>query len=400
VTRQPAARRRSRFALFAAGLAVTAGLGIIVAGGRAAASAAPGDVDHAASGLGVPLTGSVANSTTTWATVSMGKKNGQFDLFSELFSFNVATGRFALVTPPGVASNGGLMIAQAGVGSSALIGFGVSQDLEFSPLALSNDDGRTWSPGGLAESLAPVPSAVGFNEHGDALALVGGATQAVLERSGGLTDWKTDVSRASLAATPAGKRCEVASLEGVAVASSGSAVVGASCRAAAVPGIFIRAGASWRLATVPVPEVLKSDAFSVLRLGPSSALLGAVGRATTVVAAWQTGATGQWLLSPSLTIPSSGELLATGAGPGGRQFVLVRHAGTERAEVIAGPSAHWETLAAVPSRTATIAFLPNGQVDALSVDDTSLSVWHLGADGKGWAKVQAVTVPLAFGSSA
>jgi hypothetical protein len=192
----------------------------------------------------------------------------------------------------------------------------------------------------------------------------------------------------------------VASLEGVAVASDGSAVVGASCREEAVPGIFVRAGTTWRLASVSVPELLKGDAFSVLRLGPSSALLRAVGHTTTVVAAWQMGKAGQWLLSPSLTIPGSGELLATGAGPGGRQFVLVRDAGTERAEVIGGPSARWQALAALPSRTATIAFLPNGEVDSLSVDDTSLSVWRLGANGKGWAKVQSLTVPIAFGSSA
>jgi len=373
-------------------------LGLLVTAGSGA-SAARSDVDHAASVVTAPLTGSVANSTTTWATMAMGKNNGQFDLFSELFSLDAATGRFALVTPPGVASNGGLMVAQAGVGSSALVGFGVSQDLEFSPLALSTNDGRTWNPGGLAQGLDSVPSAVGINEQGDALALVGRVAQAVLERSGGLTDWKTDVSRAALGATVVGRRCEVASLEAVAVAADGSPVVGASCKEKAVPGIFVRAGGSWRLAAVPVPDALKGDAFSVLRLGPSSVLLAAVGRATSVVAARQTGAAGQWLLSPPLAIPSSGELLATGTGPGGRQFAVLRDAGTERAWVIGGASPTWHSLAALPSRTATIAFLPNGDVEALSVDDTSLTVWRNGTDGRGWAKVQAVTVPIAFGSS-
>ena len=373
-------------------------LGLVVTA-SSGASEARSDVDHAPSVVTAPLAGSVANSTTTWATVAMGKNNGQFDLFSELFSLDTATGRFALVTPPGVASNGGLMVAQAGVGPSALIGFGVSQDLEFSPLALSTNDGRTWNPGGLAQGLDAVPSAVGFNEQGDALALVGRATQAVLERAGGLTDWKTDVSRATLAGTAVGRRCDVGSLEAVAVASDGSPVVGASCSERAVPGIFVRAGASWHLATVPVPDALQGDAFSVLRLGPSSALLAAVGHSTSVVAARQTGAAGRWLLSPALAIPRSGELLATGTGPGGRQFVVLRNGGTERAWVIGGPSATWHALAALPNRTATIAFLPNGQVEALSVDDTSLTVWRNGADGTGWAKVQAVTVPIAFGSS-
>jgi hypothetical protein len=397
VIRRLSARRRPLCRRSVAGLAIVAVLGFVAA--SAGAGETRSGVDHAASVTTAPLTGSVANSTTTWATVAMGKNNGQFDLFSELFSLDAATGRLALVTPPGVASNGGLMVAQAGVGSSALVGFGVSQDLEFSPLALSTNDGRTWNPGGLAQGLDSVPSAVGFNEQGDALALVGRATQTVLERAGGLTDWKTDVSRASLAATVVGRRCEMGSLEGVAIAADGSPIVGASCKEKAVPGIFIRAGATWRLAAVPVPGALEGDTFSVLRLGPSSALLAAVGHVTSVVAARQTGAAGQWLLSPALAIPSSGELLATGTGPGGRQFVVLRDAGTERAWVIGGPSATWHSLASLPSRTATIAFLPNGEVEALSVDDTSLTVWRNGADGRGWARVQAVTVPIAFGSS-
>jgi hypothetical protein len=397
VTRQLPAGGRLQCRRSVAGLAMVAVLGLVAAG--AGASEARGDLDHGASAVTAPLTGSVANSTTTWATVAMGKNNGQFDLFSELFSLDAATGRVALVTPPGVASNGGLMVAQAGAGSSALVGFGVSQDLEFSPLALSTNDGRTWSPGGLAQGLDPVPSAVGFNEQGDALALVGRGTQAVLERAGGLTDWKTDVSRAALAETVSGRRCEVGSLEGVAVAADGSAVIGASCKEKAVSGIFVRAGANWRLATVPVPDALQADAFSVLRLGPSSALLAAVGRVTSVVAARQSGVAGQWLLSPALAIPNTSELLATGTGPGGRQFVVLREAGAERAWVIGGPSATWHALPPLPSRTATIAFLPNGEIEALSVDDTSLTVWRNGADGRGWAKAQAVTVPIAFGSS-
>jgi hypothetical protein len=355
-------------------------------------------VDQATS-MRTPLAGSVATSTTTWVTLAMGKNDGRSDLFAELFSLDPATGRFALVTPPGVASNGGLIVAPAGAGSSALVGFGVSQDLEFSPLALSSDDGRTWSPGGLAESLDSVPSAVGFNENGDALALVGGTGEVVLKRSGGLTDWKTDVSLASLARTPSGKRCEVGSLDGVAVASDGSPVLGASCREKAVPGIFIHAGATWRLAAVSVPEALRGDAFSVLRLGPSSALLAAAGHGSSLVAAQQSGIAGHWQLSSPLTIPRSAQLLATGAGPGGRQFVLLREGGRELAAVIGGPSAHWQTLAPLPNGAATVAFLPSGQVDAMSVSDTLLSISRLAASGKVWTKVQALTVPIAFGSS-
>jgi len=79
--------------------------------------------------------------------------------------------------------------------------------------------------------------------------------------------------------------------------------------------------------------------------------------------------------------------------------VLIREAGTERAEVVGGPGDAWQTLAAPPSRTATLALLPDGQVDELAVDTTLLSVWRLGENGKSWVKVQVVTVPISFGSS-
>jgi hypothetical protein len=392
----PWRRRRGRLA---AVLAVVAPLGLVGSRAGAGVSNPPHNAPASAPAVSDPLAGSVANPSTTWASMTMGRNDGQFDLFWQLFSLDVTTGRFALVTPPGVASNGGLMVGQAGEGSSVLIGFGVSRDLVFSPLALSTNNGRTWSPGGLEQGLVSVPSALGFDEQGDALAVVSGSTPAILERSGSLTSWKTDVSRASLAATAAGKRCQVGALEGVAVASGDSALVGASCRGEGVPGIFDRDGATWRLAAIPVPASLESDAFAVLRLAPSSGLLAAVGHTTSVVAVWQPSSSASWSLSSPLALPNSRALLATGTGPGGRQFVLWRQGETERADVIDGPGARWQPLVALPGKTATIAFLPNGHVDALSVDETRLAVWRLGADGKSWEKVQAMTVPIAFGSS-
>jgi hypothetical protein len=399
VNRRPAREWRRRCGRLALVLAAVSPFGLVIGRVGVGASDAPRTARQAAPGVNDPLAGSVANSTTTWATVAMGKRDGDFDLFWELFSLNAATGRLGLVTPAGVASNGGLMVAQAGVGSSALIGFGASQDLKFSPLALSTNDGRTWSAGGLAQRLDSVPSSLGLDAQGDAVALVGGGTPVVLVRSGGLTDWKTLVSRSSLASTAAGRRCQLGFLEGVAVGLGGTAVVGASCKEEAVPGIFVRNGATWSLADISVPEALHGETFAVIRLGPSSALLAASGQTTNLLAAWQVGVSGRWLLSAALRLRSSYDLLATGTGPGGRQFVLIREAGTERAEVVGGPGDAWQTLAAPPSRTATLAFLPNGQVDAVAVDATLLSVWRLGGDGKSWVKVQLVTVPIAFGSS-
>jgi hypothetical protein len=345
-----------------------------------------------------PLAGSVANAKTTWAIMAMGKNNGQFDLFWQLFVLDAATGRFRLVTPPGVASNGGLMISQPSEGPDVLVGFGVSQDLLFSPLALSVNAGRTWSPGGLEQGLVAEPSAVGLDQRGDAYAVVGGEKPAVVERSGSLTSWRTDVSRASLAVTPAGKRCQVGSIDGVAIAASDVPIVAASCRSAGVAGVFVSSSTTWELANIRVPASLRGDVLSALRIAPSSALFAAVGRRTSVVAIWQQGSPRSWTVSAPLVIPNRTALLATGTGPGGSQFVLWREGASERAEVIDGPGAPWRPLASVPAKTATIAYLANGHLEALSVDDTRLTVWRLGT-GSLWTRVQVLTVPIAFGSS-
>jgi hypothetical protein len=394
------AARRHRARGIAIAVSLMAPLGLLLPRAGADVSGARGLASPRAPAVLAPLAGSVANAATTWATVAMGRRDGQFDLFWELFSLDAVTGRFALVTPPGVASNGGLIVGQPTTGTGALVGFGVSQDLGFSPLAFSADDGQSWSPGGFEQGLERTPSAIGVGQRGAAFALVGISAPQVVERSGtGLTDWKPEVSEAALAATPAGERCEVGSLEGVAVAGDSSPILGVSCRAEGVAGLFVRAGATWRLAQVRVPASLRSASFTTLRIAPFAALFAATGRTRSVVAAWHTPGGQAWSLSPALGLSNSASMVATGTGPGGREFVLWSEGGSEHAEVIAGPGGRWQPLSTVPEETATIALGADGQVDALSVDDTHLTVWRLSADGDKWTKVQAMTVPIAFGSS-
>ena len=75
--------------------------------------------------------------------------------FWQLFVRPATASRWSLVTPPGVADNGGLVAA--GGGTSLVVGFRPSQNLVFSPLATSTDAGRNWTPGLLDAGLADTP---------------------------------------------------------------------------------------------------------------------------------------------------------------------------------------------------------------------------------------------------
>ena len=374
-------------------------IGLLAPSLPAAASYGPAAKPASNPSVTVPLSGSVTSSSAAWATVLMGKNDGDFDLFWQLFVWRPATQRWALVTPPGVADNGGLMVGLDSTGTTSLVGFGVSQGLKFSPLAFTDDGAETWSQGGLPEALVAAPSVIGLGAPGSALALVGGGSQKVLTRSGGLTSWKTLVTRSTLSATPAGKTCAIGTLEAVAFSPAGTPLVGASCREPYTPGVFIDSDAQWHLADIPVPNRLADDTFGVLRLEGSSALLSAMhGKSTSIVATWASPGTDPWALSAPLHLGSAGDLLASGTGPGTTQFVVLRAGKTTRADVVAGPGAPWQELRPLPKGTATIAFEPNGQLVALRVDDTKFSSWQLDANGH-WVEVQSTRVRIEFGSS-
>ena len=89
----------------------------------------------------------------------MGGPAASHDNFWQLFVRPAGTSKWHLVTPPGVASNGGLVIAGLGAGP-VVAGFRPSQDLSYSPLATTHDNGTAWTPGLLDAGLADVPDAL------------------------------------------------------------------------------------------------------------------------------------------------------------------------------------------------------------------------------------------------
>ncbi len=146
----------------------------------------------------VPLDATYASGAGSEAVVPMGRLGDRLNTFWQLFVRAPGTSQWALVTPTGVADNGGLVVSTAentGAGTAepsatvSLAGFEPSQDLAFSPLASSTDQGRSWSPGLLPAGLAPVPDAVSAAPTAGFVALVREQRGTVLTSAGNLSSW-------------------------------------------------------------------------------------------------------------------------------------------------------------------------------------------------------------------
>jgi hypothetical protein len=354
-----------------------------------------------AAGPATPAPPSLALSLTSaagmWATVEMGGSAADYNNFWQLFVRPSGTARWRLVTPPGMASNGGLVLASTG-GQSLLTGFRPSQQISFSPLASTGDDGAHWATGRLAAGLADVPDALGARPGGgDLIALVPGAVE--VSRPGG-SGWTQLAKVRSVAASAAGRGCGLAGFTAAAFSPAGVPLVAGACTKAGTSGIFARTGGHWQAAGPALPASLAGRPVTVLRLttagGHQMALLSAgSGSAATVVAAWTGSGSGDWALSPGL--PTQGrQVLSASFGPGGAAGLVLSGG---RGAILPGPGSGWRQLAALPSGTQALALGTGGQVEALASHRSILTVWAAGAASAGWAKEQVINVPIQYGSS-
>jgi hypothetical protein len=365
----------------------------------------------------LPLATSFASSAgSDWAIVEMGGSAAQEENFWQLFVRSSATSQWRQATPLGVADNGGLVVASPG-GASLLTGFRPSQDLTYSPLAASSNNGASWSATGpVSPGLASVPDALAAGPGGQVVALTGGG--GVQLGSGSGATWKRLSSVTVMAATPAGRACGLTGLTAAAFTSSGTPVLAGSCSRAGTVGLFTSAdlsGASsaghdvtsqaWQAAGPSLPASLARDDIDVLRLAAAGsglvALLraGAGPQASLVAAFWQpsssgAGGAGTWTVSAPLRIGTS-DLESTTVGPGWAIGVTLSG---NRGETLAGPGSAWQALPALPHWTATLALGPAGQVDAISAHTSTFSDWRL-QPGSGWTLAQTVRIQIPYGSS-
>jgi hypothetical protein len=368
--------------------AVLAGTALLA--GCATAASHPSSAPPAAASA--PLaTSMTVTGVGTWAIVAMGGSTADENNFWELFTRPAGSTQWELVTPPGVADNGGL-VATGGSGSLT-VAVRPSQGLTFSPLASTSNDGKTWGTGLLDAAVAAVP---------DALAAVGGHTLALVDNgtieqaNASGADWTRLATSDAIAASPAGRQCQVTGLTAVAYTPSGSPLAAASCGRPGTVGIFAHTAAgTWQAAG---PAVSGGNSVRVLRLtgttaGDTALLASGTGSAASLFAAW-TADGARWTTSSALPTGSS-QVLASGTGPGSTAWVLLTGG---RAAIIASPGTAWRQLPAPPAGTAALAAVSGTTIDALAVSGASLTIYQLTPDGN-WTKTQSAKVPLQYGSS-
>jgi hypothetical protein len=340
-----------------------------------------------------PLSTSLVTAQGTWAVTVMGGSAADENNFWQLFVRPAGATRWSLVTPEGVADNGGLVAAG---GASLVVGFRPSQGLAFSPLATTSDTGKTWTPGLLDAGLADVPDAMAVAPSGQTLALLhGGGIETAASAAAAAGQWSRLTSLSALAASAPGRGCGLVSVNAVSFGPNTVPMAAGSCVRRGVAGVFADSGGAWQAAGPVLPAGFGGDQVQVVGLartaGGNAALLVA---GTSLLAAWSDG--GRWTVSAPVAAAGDEQgVRASGFGPGGSVWVLL---GGGRAETIGGPGGSWQVLPALPAGTATLA--PGSgpsAYDALAVAGSRLTVWRLTAGA--WAKVQVITVPITYGSS-
>jgi hypothetical protein len=341
-----------------------------------------------------------------WAVLDMGESAATYNNFWELFVRPAGGTAWKLVTPPGVADNGGIVAAVTG-SSSLLAGVRPSQDLKFTPLAQTADAGTGWSQNNILEAaLADVPSALTAGPAGRLLAVIGSGD--IDTSSGTGASWSRLTTQRALGGTTAGRACGLTAVTAAAWTAGGDPLLGGDCRQHGIAGIFTRTAGNWRSAAPPLPAALAADPVSVIGLnttGTSTTAVLAVGTgaATGVIAAWSSDGGSNWTLSPVLRARAGTRPSVSFGADGSADLILPgTHAGHPgQGATIGWQSGTWQKLPPLPAHTAAIAATQNGTPEALAARGGTLTVWQLAAAGAAshWALLQTVHVSIPYGSS-
>ncbi|HEX7442537.1 MAG TPA: hypothetical protein VF320_01545 [Acidimicrobiales bacterium] len=366
---------------------------------------------------GLPAAQALPGSGGTWATLAMGRHDDPLNTFGEVFHRSGCAGgsscsggpHWTLATPPGVASNGGIMVA-ANPDGGLTTGFGVSLDLRFSPLAETADAGSTWTGGILPVALAGVPDALAASGGTQRLALAAPAPLAnggVFASTDGLSTWTRLANRGAVVSAASAAGCVLAGLSAVAITAPGDDLVAGDCNRGGRAGIFRvgRAGRPVPVAAIGprVPSAYGAD-VRVVRLVATGDVLSALVRQESGPRSWLELATSTddaatWTVSAPLA--TARPVLATGVTPTGGFIVLLGGGGSGggRGEAaVAEPGQPWSVLATPPTGTAVLAYgAGDGAIEALVPSGSVLDVDRLGTAG--WHRVQQLQVPLQFGST-
>lgn len=395
-------RGRVRASALATAVAAVASSAVLAACGASSSSAsAPGE-SAAAKVPAVSLATSFGTAKDSWAIVPVSAN----PTFWEVLVRPAKSAIWRLVTPPGVADNGGL-VAAAGRGSSLTVAVRPSQDLEFSPLTSTADAGGSWSTGTpLRAGVAASPSALAASGSQLAAVLGNGTIDASSDAG---SSWRTLAKPTAIAGTAAGKQCGTVTVTAVSFGPLPTEVLAAgTCGATGTASFFDHPagspGGGWQRLSLPVSGQL-------VRLGAGTALVRAKAGLTAV---WPGGwvgyaplsgtarpASAAWTASAPLpvtsaVIASGGLSAATAIAPGGGVWVLMPGG---QAATIGGPGQQWLLLPPTPAHTSVLASGPGNSLDALAVSGSTLTVWQLDRGATLWTKTQTLSVPVQYGSS-
>jgi hypothetical protein len=346
----------------------------------------------------------------------MGDLDQPDNTFWQAFVLSGVTPSWSLVTPKGVADNGGLVGSFGAAG--AVVGVEVSQLLGFSPVAVSHDDGAQWSPAVLSVPLAPVPDALATTGSGHLLALLGKTGSSIVASDDDALSPTSTVTTLSSLSARAGS-CRLTALTALTFGPVSQPMAGGLCEGSAQVAIFGLTAKGWRLVGPPAPASALSDGSShashatradvssldteVLRLSTEGSSVVALAEAvstdgTASVFRLSSNSSGTWTESPVFDVPPTQRISATGSEPNGSTFVLLSHSSSVTAEVLPASGGGWEELPPLPTGTATLAFGQDGRTYALAVDQSVLTVYDL-VSGRRWDSKQVIIVPIQFGSS-
>ncbi len=345
------------------------------------------------------LSSGVATSAGSWVVLPMGELSVQANTFWQVLHAVPGVTHWSVVTPRGVADNGGLVTGATA--SSVVVGFLPSQLLRFSPLAVTNNGGRSWSPQLLPTALARDPDALASGPDGSAVAATVGGK--VLTASSGLSHWTSLVTVSRLARLF--PRCGVSSLGAVAVLPSGAPLVATGCDRGGI-GIFTEADGKWSTYGTALGGAWRS-ATKILRLeangATATALVQTGGGHPAFVGAWQ-GPNGTWTSSAPLSLPLRATIRASAVGDDGTLAVVAGWGDALSAYAI-GPNGAWKRLPAPPSHTTAISVptgsttMVAGTIDCFTVQGGVLGVYALTPSATRWVRVQSSQVAIAYGSS-
>jgi hypothetical protein len=407
-------RGRVRGSALAAAVATLASSAALVACGSSSSSpSSSGGPAGSAGSAGssapaVSLATSLSTTKDSWAIVPMSSD----PVFWEVFVRPAASATWQLVTPPGIADNGGL-VAATDAASGLTVAVRPSQDLAFTPVASTADAGASWSTDGpISKGVAASPGALAVS-GGQLAALLGNGTIEASSNAG--STWGTLAKPGTIAASAAGKKCGTVRVTSVSFGPIPTQVLAAGdCGATGTAGLFAySAGAGWQRVNLPVSGQL-------VRLGAGTALVRAKGGLTALwgddalhwyayappssaaptPASSPESSAADWSASAPLPVTSavtaSGGLAGATATSSGGMWVLLPGG---QAATIGGPGQQWLLLPPTPAHTSVLASGPGTSIDALAVSGSTLTVWQLDHGSTVWAKAQTISVPIQLGSS-